>query len=579
MNTPLNNNYNNKGVPLAFENNSTLNLSLATSHPVLCDLADDLYTSWLINVPKRTRQVTKDKTKQALHSLVANLFKAHWAAEDMVSCSLNENHYHGRTKHGITWTPFENAFDVIRNEWELEENCFPRLTIHHPGFFNHETGYGDNSKIQLNPDCLSTYLLKRYGIEMTENIDPLSYVFSIGREKEEEGLMPITNGLNSLFHFTTQLPLISLRDELGRPMAFDATEETECMSAALKAYNRRLRDARVSLFIKDEDYTTLAAETRAKLTDRRRQKDMTLTMARLLGWESTQLYRVFNHSTFDRGGRFYGGWWQNIPSKYRPYITIDGWATAELDYKGLHPTMMYHLSGLDAPEDPYLIEGIRPGKHRSTVKSFMMALINAKPSARNLQSVHDLQYPDGWDWRRMKEAIEKAHAPISSMFKSGVGVELQRKDSDIAELVMREMWRKHRSIVLPVHDSFIVDEHYSRELEEEMVSAYEAIMGTCQIRIDRKPSIWDKIGDHEETGEGEFLFLLGHYIDRFPELQSDFFGLPDPVARDRQTFLSLTLRNRSIPDTETIGVDAEANFEESEWVDLDDLDFDEVLAC
>ena len=58
-----------------------------------------------------------------------------------------------------------------------------------------------------------------------------------------------------------------------------------------------------------------------------------------------------------------------------------------------------------------------------------------------------------------------------------------------------------------------------------------------------------------------------------------FFGLPDPVARDRQTFLSLTLRNRSIPDTETIGVDAEANFEESEWVDLDDLDFDEVLAC
>jgi len=35
------------------------------------------------------------------------------------------------------------------------------------------------------------------------------------------------------------------------------------------------------------------------------------------------LVRIFSNGSFKQGGRFYRGWWQNVPSEYRKYITID----------------------------------------------------------------------------------------------------------------------------------------------------------------------------------------------------------------------------------------------------------------
>src|SRR5665213_2823864 len=58
-------------------------------------------------------------------------------------------------------------------------------------------------------------------------------------------------------------------------------------------------------------------------------------------FERVRLYRVFNNGSFKEGGRFYGGWWQGIPSRYRQYITIDGHTTWEYDYSYLHPAMLY----------------------------------------------------------------------------------------------------------------------------------------------------------------------------------------------------------------------------------------------
>lgn len=65
------------------------------------------------------------------------------------------------------------------------------------------------------------------------------------------------------------------------------------------------------------------------------------------------LYRVFNDEGLTSGGRFYGAWWQNIPSEYRPHITINGKPMVEYDYSGLHPAILYAERGLAVPEDPY----------------------------------------------------------------------------------------------------------------------------------------------------------------------------------------------------------------------------------
>ena len=56
--------------------------------------------------------------------------------------------------------------------------------------------------------------------------------------------------------------------------------------------------------------------------------------------------------------------------------------------------------------------------------------------------------------RPIQDALREKHAPISNYFNSGIGIQLQRIDSDIAEEVMMTFLQRD-ILVLPVHDSFI----------------------------------------------------------------------------------------------------------------------------
>lgn len=65
------------------------------------------------------------------------------------------------------------------------------------------------------------------------------------------------------------------------------------------------------------------------------------------------VYRVFNNSDWEHGGRFNGAWWISCPSPLRPYVLIDGKRTVEVDYSGLHAAMLYAQVGQPIPNDPY----------------------------------------------------------------------------------------------------------------------------------------------------------------------------------------------------------------------------------
>jgi hypothetical protein len=43
-----------------------------------------------------------------------------------------------------------------------------------------------------------------------------------------------------------------------------------------------------------------------------------------IGREHVFICRIFNDGSFDRGGRYFGGWWQIIPKEFRRDICIDG---------------------------------------------------------------------------------------------------------------------------------------------------------------------------------------------------------------------------------------------------------------
>ncbi|MBK1695646.1 hypothetical protein [Rhodovibrio salinarum] len=105
--------------------------------------------------------------------------------------------------------------------------------------------------------------------------------------------------------------------------------------------------------------------------------------------------RIFNQS-FARGGRAYalGASWQSMPGEDRREMRIDGEPVIEVDYKALHPTLLYAKAGLEPPADPYDIPGwtdedrdLIPRSYRGLVKLGMLIVINAKNKQSALSAI------------------------------------------------------------------------------------------------------------------------------------------------------------------------------------------------
>ena len=77
--------------------------------------------------------------------------------------------------------------------------------------------------------------------------------------------------------------------------------------------------------------------------------------------------------------------------------------------------------------------------------------------------------------RSLIAALQEKHAPIGRFFGSGMGLDLQRHDSDIAESIIRDLLRRDVP-VLPIHDSFIVEERHKGFLLEAMACAVDGFV-------------------------------------------------------------------------------------------------------
>ena len=183
------------------------------------------------------------------------------------------------------------------------------------------------------------------------------------------------------------------------------------------------------------------------------------------------LVRIFSNNSFEEGGRFFRGWWQNVPSEYRPYITIDSKATSEHDYSQLNPNMIYSVYNKElGSEDAY--SRVAGPEHRNVVKQAFNAMFQAtttldkKPDGIELDAI-------GMTWKELKEEILNAHKPIKDYFFKGLGNRLQFEDSIIAENLMLQ-FAKMDAPALPIHDSFIMHHGFSTygELEEAMRRAF-----------------------------------------------------------------------------------------------------------
>ena len=200
-----------------------------------------------------------------------------------------------------------------------------------------------------------------------------------------------------------------------------------------------------------------------------------------------KLVRIFSEGRFDKGGRFYRGWWDNVPSEYRKYITIDGKRTCEYDYSQLNPHMVYFRKGAKmGDEDAY--GRVFDGEHRDLVKEAFNAMIQASTELTHKPRKLDLSEVD-LDWASLKQAILDAHKPIADVFFQGHGNELQYTDSCIAETVMLQFIKSDDAPVLPVHDSFIMHHAYGEELGELEEAMRRAFYGHFKKDINIKSEI------------------------------------------------------------------------------------------
>ena len=284
--------------------------------------------------------------------------------------------------------------------------------------------------------------------------------------------------------------------DIGNEAALSNWEDTPAtikMRENLELINENMLRHWYDLYIADETYDLLLKEIaqrrRRSKTEEERQKNKPINLS------NRTLRRVLNRGSFEMGGRFYGGWWQNIPSAYRSVITINGYRTVEADYSQFHPNILYHLKQAKLTgEDAY--ERILGSEHRDLSKQIFNACLNSSYETNRPPKGMKICHT-GFKWRKIKEKLRKAHTQIEDAFFTDQGMSLQFYDSQMAEHVMLA-FSKDKKPILPVHDSFLVLEDDQELLLESMKTAYEQVLGK-DIKIDLKKEKFMRLPPSEDN--------------------------------------------------------------------------------
>ncbi|NCC05153.1 MAG: hypothetical protein EOM37_14205 [Proteobacteria bacterium] len=200
---------------------------------------------------------------------------------------------------------------------------------------------------------------------------------------------------------------------------------------------------------------------------------------------SAFLYAIFKNKItcygrlHTRGNRHY----QGFSGNERQEFTINGQRVVELDFSGLQPRLLYALEGIQFNDDPYSIV-CSSQKARPFLKNILLSLLNARSfqkgeAAANKwlrehtaerQALSEIGISKA---RPLMDAFYEAHKPIAHHFCNAdtTGLKLMSLDAKIA-LDIVHYFSKRNIAILAIHDSFIVQEQYGKELEGVMEAVY-----------------------------------------------------------------------------------------------------------
>ncbi|WP_245581790.1 hypothetical protein [Rhizobium ruizarguesonis] len=187
---------------------------------------------------------------------------------------------------------------------------------------------------------------------------------------------------------------------------------------------------------------------------------------------------------FDRHGRLYGGFWEDLPKEQRHLLTIGGEPVVDLDFASMFIQLAYCRQGLQPPSgDLYAIPGLE--EHRKAVKSLMVSLFFRNAEARRLPAGSKETLPSGWSMERFKAAAAALHPAIAHLFDTNVGFELMALESEILVGILLELASKGVA-ALPMHDGIMVAASH-KELAVETMQNVSARKVGRSLPVVEKP--------------------------------------------------------------------------------------------
>ncbi len=331
----------------------------------------------------------------------------------------------------------------------------------HKGFFDQDRQTGFQSRMRATPSLID--LIEK------GDVTPLMVSYDLGET-------------------------IILRDTDDNDLSFPETEETRAISDQVTSYNEFLSEHRISLSLDTEEIRKVLLRTRSSSID----------------YTRTQLCRIFSQD-FTSGGRYYKGWWQEVPSELRRYITIDGENCSELDYSGQSLGLLYAFKGherawLKGEGDPYAIEG-GIGVDRALMKQVFITCVNAASRDQAVLSIRGdinkgykgINSTTVFIDRLIDKSIDN-HPDIAECFFSSAWAGLQYQDSKIAEYVLKHM-QAYGYVALPIHDSFVTQDNHLGQLFSLMKEAYR-MLGVGSV-----PDIKREVGANSNPEDRSFQLL------------------------------------------------------------------------
>lgn len=258
----------------------------------------------------------------------------------------------------------------------------------------------------------------------------------------------------------------------------------------LQSYNRLLRFTQVD--IASSDSPLIVSEHFNRKLKRYETRRVSLRH------DNKFVRRIFYRGNWSLGGRYHGGWWQQVPSELRKDILINDQHTVEVDYSGFHVSIAYGLEGLQPPDDPYtlktLVEPLNPKQQRQDVKLLVLTAINAKDrksadsafrdeknrEQRQLPKHQKVSYTNKMLEQLLNQFLEE-NKPIERYLCTDKGVELMAIDGRITTRIIEHFTRK-KIPVLTVHDSYVIQSQYEQELIDQMVYATRAEIGDLHFK-------------------------------------------------------------------------------------------------